>query len=45
MKPFQYVKSAVRSLESRETRLSKEFRDKSGSDIVDIVSDKTSIEE
>lgn len=45
MRPFQFVKSAFEKDENKESRLSKEFEGKSGSEIVDIVSHKTRLEE
>lgn len=45
MRPFQFVKSAFRGGENRESRLSQEFEDKTGSEIVDIVSHETNLEE
>lgn len=45
MRPFQFVKSRFGRDQSKESRLSKEFRDKTGSEIVDIVSDETTLQE
>lgn len=46
MRALQFVKSAFSGRErNKESRLSEDFEGKSGSEIVDIVSDETTLEE